>query len=135
MREINIEIYDDKTIKVNNKNLGDKLENQVSQINFIFDSCNFHEDLIYTYFAIKNESKEDFTLIDISNNKTIVIDEEFTKEYINNNYCLIILSDKEILEYFANDRVNFVSNQFTLYITDNFLSENNFTILENKEAL
>lgn len=136
MREINIEIFNDKIVKVSNKgNLGDKYDNNISQINFIFDACDFHKDLIYNYFAIKNESKEDFTLIDISNNKTIVINEEFTKEYVNKNNCLVILSDKEILEYFANDRSNFVSNQFSLSITDNFINKNKFTILETKEAL
>lgn len=136
MREINIELYNDKTLKINSTNLGDKFDHQITRINFIFDSCEFHKDLIYNYFAIKNELKEDFNLIDISNNKTIEIDAEFTKEYINKNNCLIILSDKELLEYFTNDRANFVSNLFTLTITDNLLTEDNkFIILENKEAL
>lgn len=135
MRQINIEFFNDKSVKINDANLGNKLDNLVSQINFIFDSCTFHENLIYNYFAIKNELKEDYTLIDISNNKSIIIDSEFTKTYLNNNTCLVILSDKEILDYIDNDRTNFVSNSFNLYITNNYLTDDNIKILENKEAI
>lgn len=135
MREINIETFDDKRIKVSDKgNLGDKNDNEVTQVHFIFDSCHFHKSLIYVYFVYKLKEVENYTLIDISNNKTIILDYNFMQN--DGVYdCLIILSDKEIKSYITNEHVNFVSDLFSLYITDNYLTLDNLKILENKEAL
>lgn len=135
MRTINIEVFDDKKVKVSDKgNLGDKIDNETTQMCFIFNSCNFHESLTYTYFVYKLRDVEDYTLLDISNKENIILEYEFTKNPGDYD-CLIILSDKEINSYITNDQVNFVSDLFSLYITNNYLEKDNLKILENKEAL
>jgi hypothetical protein len=134
MTEINISVKDDKTVSVSNVNLGDKYDNQITKLIFFFNSCSFSQRLQYKYFAIKNENKDSFQLIDITNKKEIILDYEFTKVYGRYN-CLIILSEKELTQM-TNDKDNFVSNTFSLSINDNFLTGiKNLTIIEEQEAL
>jgi hypothetical protein len=134
MREINIEIYDDKTINIKNKNLGDKFDNQITNIFFDFSNSEFSNNLKYKYFYYKNNHFDGYKIIDISNINNIVLDYEFTRNYGDYN-CLILMSD-EIIEDFENDQDIFVSNSFILNIKDNFLIDiNNLDIRENKEGL
>lgn len=134
MREINIEVFDDKKVKINNPNLGDKGDNEITRINFIFDKFSFSDKLIYNYFSYRLRNSEEYHLKDITESKSIILDYEFMKN--SGTYdCLFILSDKELQGYFTNDKTSFVSDLFYLYINNNYLTKDNLEIKENKEGL
>lgn len=141
MREVNIEVYDDKTIKVsNNGNLGDKFDNNVSQITFDFSGCNLKNKLGYRYFLYKHEDDKDYKHMTISVNvdyySPIPMIHLFT-DRAGEWECLIVLSNEELtFEKWENDVYDWVSNQFSLYIQDNFLVDyKNLNVKENKEAI
>lgn len=133
MREINIQVFDDKSLKTNNSNLGNKLDNGITKLIFNFDNCSFYETLTHRYVALKNNNLDIFYLVNITNNYFVLSD--FYTKQAGNYEVLVILSDREILDgNIDNDGTNFVSNSIKMTITDNFLN-NNFEIKTNEEAI
>lgn len=133
MREINISIYDDKSLKSNSKNLGNKLDNGVTKLIFNYDNCSFYGSLTYKYLALKNSNLDIFYLVKIPDDYFVLSD--FYTKQTGEYELLVILSDSEIIDKdIDNDGINFVSNSIKMTITDNFLNDN-FEIKENEEAL
>lgn len=133
MREINIQVFDDKSLKTNNSNLGNKLDNGITKLNFNFDNCSFYETLTYRYVALKNNNLDIFYLVNITDNYFILSD--FYTKQPGNYDLLVILSNREITDgNIDNDGTNFVSNSIKMTITDNFLNDN-FEIKTNEEAI
>lgn len=135
MREINIEVFDDKTIKVSNSgNLGDKFDNEIYQLRLNFDNCKFFSEMDYKYFLIKWNTEEEIIRI-YEENQVIVLTKEFTSKYGSWD-CLIVLSDQELDGHLENNKDVWISNVFKLNITNNFIEDTNNIILKNnKEAL
>lgn len=137
MREIRVELYDDKTIKVKNNILADKFDNKITSVIFDFTNSEFSNTLKYKYFYYKNVSSEEYKVLDILkiNDNRITLDIEFTKN--SGEYdCLLVLSDEEVIDCFDNEGETFVSDNFILNIRDNFLEDiKNLEIKENKEGL
>ena len=137
MREITIELYDDKSVKVKDILLGDKFDSKITSVIFDFTNSEFADSLKYKYFYYKNINSEDYKVIDILkiNNNRIVLDCEFTKNYGDYD-CLLVLSNEEVIDCFENDSEIFVSNSFILSIRNNFLEDTkDLEIKENKEGL
>ena len=133
MREINIQVFDDKNLKTNNSNLGNKLDNGITKLNFNFDNCSFYETLTYRYVALKNNNLDIFYLVNITDNYFVLSD--FYTKQPGNYDLLVILSNREITNgNIDNDGTNFVSNSIKMTITDNFLNDN-FEIKTNEEAI
>ena len=134
MREVNIKVYDDKTIKVNNNNLGDKFENEIYSIGFDFNDCKIFKEMDYKYLVIRWNKEEEIIRI-YEENQTITLTREFTSKYGTWD-CLIVLADQELDGCFENNKDVWVSNTFKLNITNNFLKDTkDLIILDNKEAL
>lgn len=135
MREINISICDNKTIKTSDKNLGNKLDNGITKLVFNFDECKLFADVLtYKYLALKNNTQENFYLVDITEDLSFILSDFYTK-LAGEWELLVILSNFQIVEgVLENDGTNFVSNSLKMTITDNFLSDN-FIIKENEEAI
>lgn len=135
MREINISIYDNKTIKTSDKNLGNKLDNGITKLVFNFDECKLFADVLtYKYLALKNNTQENFYLVDITEDLSFILSDFYTK-LTGEWELLVILSNFQIVEgKLDNDGTNFVSNSLKMTITDNFLNDN-FIIKENEEAI
>lgn len=135
MREINISVYDDKTIKASDKNLGNKLDNGITKLIFNFDGCKlFSDSLTYKYLAIKNKAQKNFYLIDITEDLYFIVSDFYTK-LTGEWELLVILSNFQIVEgTLENDGTNFVSNSVKMTITNNFLNDD-FIIRENEEAI
>ena len=141
MREINIEVHDDKTIKISNKGLlGDKFEHNISQITFNFTGCNLKNTLGYRYFLYKHVDDEDYKHMTISVNvdyySPIPMIHLFT-DRAGEWDCLIVLSNEALtFEKWENDVYDWVSDLFKLSIQDNFLIDyKNLDVRENKEAI
>ena len=133
MREINIQVFDDKSLKTNNSNLGNKLDNGITKLNFNFDNCSFYETLTYRYVALKNYNLDIFYLVPIQENYFVLSD--FYTKQPGTYDLLIILSNREITDgNIDNDGTNFVSNSIKMTITDNFLNDE-FIIKTNEEAI
>lgn len=133
MREINIQVFDDKSLKTNNSNLGNKLDNGITKLIFNFDNCSFYETLNYRYVALKNNNLDIFYLIPIQENYFVLSD--FYTKQPGTYDLLVILSNREILDgNIDNDGTNFVSNSIKMTITDNYLNDN-FIIKNNEEAI
>ncbi len=133
MREINISVCDDKTIKTNNEKLGNKLDNGITKLIFSFNECSFDESLIYKYCALKNSSQDIFYLVEIPDNYFVLSD--FYTKVPGNYSLLVILSDTELESGCIDINGNtFVSDVLNMVIEDNFLNDN-FEIKENEEAM
>jgi hypothetical protein len=129
MREINIVINEDKTITTNNNLLGNKGDNGITKLTFSF----FESDLPYRYVALKNSLDEVFYMVDISSNAFIV--DSFYSWNAGTYRLLCVMSDKAITdEDIDKNSTNFVSNELSMTITNNFLEEP-FTIREIVEPI
>ena len=129
MREINIVINEDKTITTNNNLLGNKGDNGITKLTFSF----FESDLPYRYVALKNSLDEVFYMVDISSSDFIV--DSFYSWNAGTYRLLCVMSDKEITnEDIDKNSTNFVSNELSMTITNNFLEEP-FTIREIVEPI
>ena len=131
MKEINIGIYDDKTIKIKNNKIGDKFDNQIYKLVFNFDNCSFFNSMTYKYFLIKNDFK-DYEQIELNDDLEFVLNTYYTSQYGTWD-CLIVLSNQELDGKLENNKDIWISNIFNLYITNNFLDKD-FIIIDNKEG-